>query len=67
MNEVKRLIIDLNWSGNVGGYAQRYCLFSWNDLCQIIRNKTNTAALYRMAENPNYRHTKPRVAVIYQN
>lgn len=55
----KRLVLDINWSGNVGGYMARYCMYDWNDFY---------AMLARQLEIPNYPQTvKPRIKIVHQS
>jgi len=62
-----RLVLDVNWSGHVLGYRDRYSVFNWNDFCRVMHNRTVNSNLYNPPSNPNWRPPpKPRIRVIFE-
>lgn len=67
MRKTNRLVVDINWSGVIGGFTNRYALMSWDNLREVMLHRNAQAALYNPPSNPNWREPpKPRIAVIYQ-
>lgn len=67
MRKTNRLVVDVNWSGVVGGYTNRYALMSWADFHIVMIQRAAQAALYNPPNSPNWREPpKPRVAVVFQ-
>lgn len=62
---MKRLWLDINLSGVVGGYTNRYCLAGWQGFEQFMIDRAVFQQTYNPMNNPNWRPPpKPRIRIV---
>jgi len=61
---MKRLWLDINFSGQIGGYTNRFCLMGWQDVERLIMERNVFHQTSGSSGNPGWNPLpKPRIRI----